>query len=107
LSEPATRVRAPVSERKHPSHLQPTQARPESESVYDQQTHVPSERVATDPAPGASSEAGAPGTFNDEGVYTPRQVVADDLGVSFDEAVASTMVEVEDGQIVHGRVVKI
>ncbi len=40
-------------------------------------------------------------------MYTPRQVVADDLGVSFDEAVASTMVEVEDGQIVHGRVVKI
>ena len=40
-------------------------------------------------------------------MYTPRQVVADDLGVSFDEAVASTMVRVEDGQIVHGRVVKI
>ena len=52
-------------------------------------------------------EQGAPGTFDEEGVYTPRQVVADDLGVSFDEAVASTMVEVEDGQIVHGRVVKI
>ena len=94
--------------------------------MSDQQTPVPSEPVSTDPAPAAApsggaaigrlrrsrcsrhvSEAGAPGTFNDEGVYTPRQVVADDLGVSFDEAVASTMVEVEDGQIVHGRVVKI
>ncbi len=58
-------------------------------------------------APSTSPDATGMGTFDDEGVYTPRQVVADDLGVSFDEAVASTMVEVEDGQIVHGRVVKI
>ena len=75
----------------------------ESESVSDQQPLVPS-----DPTSAAeSSESAAMGTFDSEGVYTPRQVVADDLRVSFDEAVASTMVEVEDGQIVHGRVVKI
>ena len=47
------------------------------------------------------------GTFDEEGNYTPRQVVSDDLGMSFADAIAGTLVEVEDGQLVHGTVVKI
>ena len=47
------------------------------------------------------------GSFDDEGNYTPRQITADDLGMSFAEAIEGTMVEVEDGQLVNGTVVKI
>ena len=47
------------------------------------------------------------GTFDDEGNYTPRELTSDDLGMSFEEAIAGTMVEVEDGQMVNGTVVKI
>ena len=45
------------------------------------------------------------GTFDDEGKYTPRQVVEND--VSFAEAVAGDFLDVEDGQVVHGTIVKI
>ena len=47
------------------------------------------------------------GTFDDEGNYTPRQVTVDDLGMSFADAIAGTLVDVEDGQLVSGTVVKI
>src|SRR5487761_2103929 len=48
------------------------------------------------------------GTFDADGVYTPRQIVEDDLGaVSFDDAVNQTIVEFEDGDIVKGTVVKV
>jgi small subunit ribosomal protein S1 len=47
------------------------------------------------------------GTFDEEGNYVPRQVTEDDLGQSFEEAIAGTLVDVEDGQIVAGTVVKI
>ena len=47
------------------------------------------------------------GTFDEEGNYTPREVVADDLGMSFADAIDGTMVEVEDGQLVNGTIVKI
>ena len=67
LSDSAARVRAPVSrQRNHPSHFQPTQARPESESVSDQQTPVPSEPVSTDPAPAAAPSGGAATDASDE-----------------------------------------
>ncbi len=39
--------------------------------------------------------------------YIPRQIIANDLDVSFDEAVGATLVDVEDGQIVEGRVVRV
>jgi small subunit ribosomal protein S1 len=51
--------------------------------------------------------AGAYGTFDEEGNYTPREIVSDDLGMSFAEAISDTMVDVEDGQLVHGTVVKV
>ena len=40
--------------------------------------------------------------------YIPRQIIEDDLGgLSLDEAMAATMVDVEDGQLVTGTVVKV
>jgi small subunit ribosomal protein S1 len=48
------------------------------------------------------------GTFDENGDYHPRQVTENDLaGMSMEDAYASTMVEVEDGQIVQGTVVKV
>ena len=47
------------------------------------------------------------GTFDEEGNYTPRQVTSNDLGMSFEEAISGTLVEVEDGQLVNGTIVKI
>jgi small subunit ribosomal protein S1 len=48
------------------------------------------------------------GTFDEAGEYTPRQVVADDLGgMSLEDAIAGTIVEFDDGDIVKGTVVKV
>src|SRR5215210_451986 len=50
-----------------------------------------------------STPPGAP-----DGEYTPREIVSDDLGgMSFDEAIAGTIVEFDDGDIVKGTVVKV
>ena len=53
------------------------------------------------------SAPSAYGTFDEEGNYTPREIVSDDLGMSFADAISGTMVDVEDGQLVHGTVVKV
>src|SRR4051794_16823042 len=48
------------------------------------------------------------GTFDEAGEYTPRQVVVDDLGgMSLEDAIAGTIVEFDDGDIVQGEVVKV
>jgi small subunit ribosomal protein S1 len=47
----------------------------------------------------------AMGTFDDEGNYTPRQIIENDT--SFADAVAGEIPEVDDGQVVLGTVVKI
>src|SRR5690606_20030844 len=39
--------------------------------------------------------------------YVPRQITANDLETSFEEAISGTLVSVEDGQIVEGTVVKV
>ena len=64
--------------------------------------------------PSSASQATGPtgdeqmGTFDESGAYTPRQVVSDDLGgTSFEEAIAGTIVEFDDGDIVSGTVVKV
>lgn len=47
-------------------------------------------------------------TFDPQGEYTPRTIVEDDLGgISLEEAYEASMVEVEDGQIVEGTIVKV
>ena len=52
--------------------------------------------------------AGAPGTFNEMGEYTPQQITSDDLGgMSLEDAIAGTIVLFEDGDIVKGTVVKV
>ena len=48
------------------------------------------------------------GTFDAEGNYTPRQIIDADLGgVDIEEVYTSTMVLVEDGQLVEGTVVRV
>jgi small subunit ribosomal protein S1 len=47
------------------------------------------------------------GTFAEDGSYTPRQIVSDDLNGSFADFIDGTMVTVEDGQLVEGTVVKV
>src|SRR5687768_10611851 len=48
------------------------------------------------------------GTFDEQGEYTPRQVISDDLGgMSLAEAIEGTIVEFDDGDIVKGTVVKV
>ena len=54
----------------------------------------------SDTATTSDPTASQMGTFDDEGNYTPREITSDDLGMSFEEAIAGTMVEVEDGQMV-------
>src|SRR5579875_1032267 len=44
----------------------------------------------------------------EDGSYVPRQIAVDDLdGLSFDDAIARTIVEFDDGDIVTGTVVKV
>ena len=70
------------------------------------QTPDPAASVPTSEAPEASPSTEAP--QGGDIAYTPRQVVEDDLGgMSLEEAYAASMVEVEDGQIVEGTVVKV
>ena len=65
---------------------------------------VPSSAAPSTPTGGSADM----GTFDEKGEYTPRQVVENDLGgMSMDEAYSASMVEVEDGQIVEGVVVKV
>ena len=47
------------------------------------------------------------GTFDAEGNYTPRQITERDLPSTFADAIEGTMVELKDGQLVTGTVVKI
>ena len=50
----------------------------------------------------------AMGTFDEQGIYIPRSVTEDDLGgASLEDAMAGTIVEFEDGDLVEGTVVKI
>jgi small subunit ribosomal protein S1 len=76
-------------------------------STIDPTAELAAEPAEPDVAALAPTSSSEMGTFDDEGNYTPRQVVSDDLGMSFADAIDGTMVEVEDGQLVHGTVVKI
>ena len=68
-----------------------------------------SESTTPAPSPVAPpSGDAAMGTFDEAGTYTPRQVVVDDLGgMSLADAIAGTIVEFDDGDIVKGTVVKV
>lgn len=47
------------------------------------------------------------GTFDQDGNYTPRQVTERDLTQSFEEAIQGTLVELKEGQLVSGTVVRV
>src|SRR5438270_5599611 len=50
----------------------------------------------------------APPEEAEEGEYVPKQVVSDDLdGMSLEDAIAGTIVNFDDGDIVKGTVVKV
>jgi small subunit ribosomal protein S1 len=55
----------------------------------------------------AATEAPVEDDVQPQEEYTPRQITEDDLAGGFAEAIDATMVSVEDGQLVHGTVVKI
>ncbi|MFZ1491205.1 MAG: 30S ribosomal protein S1 [Ilumatobacteraceae bacterium] len=55
----------------------------------------------------SASTGSSMGSFDEEGNYTPRQITENDLGVSFADAIDGTLVDVDDGQIVNGTVVKV
>jgi small subunit ribosomal protein S1 len=62
------------------------------------------------PEPEATASAAAPAADDvqpAENGYTPRQIVDDDLGGSFADAIDATLVSVEDGAIVTGTVVRV
>ena len=48
------------------------------------------------------------GSFDNEGEYTPRAITENDLGsLSLEEAYTATMVDIENGLMVEGTVVRI
>ena len=48
------------------------------------------------------------GTFNEDGEYIPRSITENDLGsLTLEEAYSATMVDVENGQLVEGTVVRV
>src|SRR5947208_989955 len=63
------------------------------------------------PAPEAAApapEAAAPETQPEEPEFALREIVADDLdGISFEDAIAGTIIEFDDGDIVKGTIVKV
>jgi small subunit ribosomal protein S1 len=69
-------------------------------TVVDPELVEPTEGSSDDTAAVEALEAAI-------GEYTPRQIVEDDLSGGFAEAIDATMVQVEDGQLVSGTVVKI
>ena len=88
---------------------------PGPDSLSTEERTTLSDQLTTDaadaatPAPEAvPAETNGMGSFDSEGRYIPRQVTENDLGAeSLDEAYTSSMVQVEDGQIVEGTIVKV
>src|SRR2546421_611788 len=61
-----------------------------------------SDQATSDPVDSTST------TADEGGEYVPKQVVVDDLGdISFEDGVAGTIVEFDEGDIVKGEVVKV
>jgi small subunit ribosomal protein S1 len=87
---------------------------PGPDSLSTEERTTLSDQLTTEAADAATTaEAVAPesngmGSFDSEGRYIPRQVTENDLGTeSLDDAYTSSMVQVEDGQIVEGTIVKV
>ena len=63
-----------------------------------------SEQTLTAPAP----DSPPMGTFDEDGVYIPRQITENDLGtLTLEEAYLATVVDLSNGQLVEGTVVRV
>ena len=63
-----------------------------------------SDETLTAPAP----DSPPMGTFDESGAYTPRLITENDLGnLTLDEAYSATMVDIQNGQLVEGTVVRV
>ena len=63
-----------------------------------------SDQTLTAPAP----DSPPMGTFDESGAYTPRPITENDLGnLTLDEAYSATMVDIQNGQLVEGTVVRV
>jgi small subunit ribosomal protein S1 len=110
LSGKPPREENPLSDQASPAAPEAPEA-PEVDGAAEA-TAPPSAPVAAyEPNPEAVDAPIAPagmGTFAEDGTYVPRSIIEDDLGgMSMDDAYSATMVQVEDGQIVEGTVVKV
>src|ERR1700761_7151512 len=76
--------------------------------MSDQTAPIPPPAPTSAAATGSAPASNGMGTFDEAGVYTPRQVTTNDLGdLSLEDAIAGTIVEFDDGDIVKGTVVKV
>src|SRR5688572_16175913 len=97
---PESTTPAPAPESEAPPAAEPEQ---EAAPVTPATTAVPEEAPVTEPEPALSPAGGLAA----EGEYQPVQVAVDDLGgMSFADAISSTIVEFDEGDIVTGKVVK-
>jgi small subunit ribosomal protein S1 len=83
----------------------PPTSHPKRADPVSDQTSSPqqpsSSSITVEPAPQFDG-------FNEDGSYTPREIVANDLdAAALEDAYASSMVDVEDGQLVEGTVVSV
>ena len=85
---------------------EPTEAAPAAEVA--EPTSAPQPAYEANPEAIEPVVSSAMGTFAEDGTYVPRTVTEDDLGgMSMEDAYSATMVQVEDGQIVEGTIVKV
>lgn len=69
---------------------------------------APSDQDITSYGHSLASESGQIGSIAEDGTYVPRQIVEQNLGdTNLDEAYASTIMTITDGQVVEGTVVRI
>jgi len=103
----------PASAAEAPAPEAPASEAPASEAPASEAPVAEAAPAAAPPAPETTPVAPVPdesmfGTFDDEGNYTPRQIVADDISdADLDAAYGMTFVSVEEGQMVEGTVVRI
>ena len=85
----------------------PTPSHPAEQTRHGRQA-VPAPKDVNPAVTSTLDDSPTYGTFDEKGEYIPRQVVEDDLGdTSLEDAIAATIVNFDDGDIVKGTVVKI
>ena len=94
-----------------PAAVRPQESEPSTQARAEAELGSPSTAVADLERPAQAEAAGESppmGTFDEDGQYTPRQVVTQDLDdAGLEAAYTETMVDVEDGQLVEGTILKV